>query len=45
LVDFIDAYNAAWMLSQRMETVYSFDRRHFARLDGIIARIPDEESP
>lgn len=39
-VDFIDAYNAAWLLSQGVDTVYTFDRKHFARLPGITVRAP-----
>jgi predicted nucleic-acid-binding protein len=39
-VDFIDAYNAAWLVRQGMTTIYSFDRKHFARLEGITLRVP-----
>jgi predicted nucleic-acid-binding protein len=42
-VDFIDAYNAAWLLARDMSTVYSFDRRHFARLEGITVKEPGEK--
>jgi len=38
--DFIDAYNAAWLLDQGMTTVCTFDRKHFARLPGVTARAP-----
>lgn len=31
-VDFIDAYNAAWIRANELDGVYSFDRKHFARL-------------
>jgi predicted nucleic-acid-binding protein len=41
-VDFIDAYNAAWLLAQGMDVAYTFDRKHFARLEGISARVPGE---
>lgn len=34
-VDFADAYNGAWMLAQGIDTVCTFDRRHFRRLPGI----------
>jgi predicted nucleic-acid-binding protein len=34
-VDFIDAYNAAWALSQGVERIATFDRKHFARMEGI----------
>ncbi|MDA0745483.1 MAG: type II toxin-antitoxin system VapC family toxin [bacterium] len=40
-VDFADAFNAAWALDQGMTTAYTFDRRHFARLDGIVVRVPE----
>jgi len=39
-VDFIDAYNAAWMQEQGINTVYTFDQRHFTRLRGIVAQVP-----
>ena len=42
-VDWIDAYNAAWLMAQDMQTVCSFDRRHFARLEGVTVKVPGEE--
>jgi len=36
-VDFIDAYNAEWMKQHDITTVCTFDRRHFARLEGVRA--------
>ncbi len=39
-VDFIDAYNGAWMLAQEITTACTFDRKHFARLDGIRVQVP-----
>jgi predicted nucleic acid-binding protein len=42
-VDFIDAYNAAWMLTQGLSTACTFDRRHFARFDGILVHSPGIE--
>jgi uncharacterized protein len=39
-VDFADAYHAAWMLRHGVKTAYTFDRRHFARLEGITVRVP-----
>ena len=39
-VDWIDAYSAAWMVSQSIDTAYTFDRKHFARLPGIRALVP-----
>ena len=41
--DLIDAHNAAWMLTQDMRTVYTFDRRHFVRLEGVTVKVPGEE--
>jgi predicted nucleic acid-binding protein len=37
---FIDAYNAAWMLAEGIDTGCTFDRRHFARLEGITVEVP-----
>jgi len=42
-VDFIDAYNATWSLAQGLEVVYTFDHKHFARVEGLTARVPGEE--
>lgn len=39
-VDFIDAYNGAWLLTQGMTTACTFDRTHFARLPGITVMTP-----
>jgi uncharacterized protein len=39
-VDFIDAYNAAWLLTQGMTVAYTFDRKHFSRLPGVTALVP-----
>lgn len=39
-VDFIDAYNAAWLLAQGIQTVYTFDNKHFSRLEGLTVKIP-----
>jgi predicted nucleic acid-binding protein len=39
-VDFIDAYNAAWMRSQELEAIYTFDQKHFARLEGMQVLVP-----
>lgn len=42
-VDFIDAYNAAWLLANGMTTAYTFDRRHFERLNGVTVTVPGDE--
>lgn len=34
-VDFVDAYNAAWLLDQGIKTACTFDRKHFARFEGV----------
>ena len=34
-VDFIDAYNAAWMEQEGMKKIYTFDQKHFARFDDV----------
>jgi predicted nucleic acid-binding protein len=39
-VDFIDAYNAAWMIDQDIRTIYTFDRKHFLRFEGIEVTVP-----
>ena len=39
-VDFIDAYNAAWMEQRGIEKIYTFDQKHFARLDNVEAIKP-----
>jgi len=44
-VDFIDAYNAAWMLAQEVKAIYTFNRKHFARLEGITVKVPGEGVP
>jgi uncharacterized protein len=39
-VDFIDAYNAAWMAEHGIETILTFYRKHFNRFEGIRIRSP-----
>ncbi len=39
-VDFIDAYNAAWMGQENIERIYTFDQKHFARFDDVEALLP-----
>jgi predicted nucleic-acid-binding protein len=39
-VDFIDAYNAAWMFRKNIGKAYSFDQKHFRRFDGITTEAP-----
>ncbi len=41
-VDFFDAYNAAWMVRQGIGGgVYTFDRRHFGRFEGMNVLTPE----
>lgn len=44
-VDFIDAYNGAWLLRQGLEVAYTFDRGHFSRLSPVVVRVPGERTP
>jgi uncharacterized protein len=39
-VDFIDAFNAAWMIKNSIEKIYTFDQKHFRRFERIAAEIP-----
>lgn len=39
-VDFIDAYNAAWLLARGLTRVATFDRKHFARFEGLSVMVP-----
>jgi uncharacterized protein len=41
-VDFIDAYNTAWMVQQKIDMAYTFDRKHFARFETITVKAPGE---
>jgi predicted nucleic-acid-binding protein len=41
-IDFIDAYNAAWLLAHQMKTIYTFDQKHFSRLEGISIHVPGD---
>jgi predicted nucleic acid-binding protein len=41
-VDFIDAYNAAWMISHGFRNIFTFDRKHFSRFDEIEVNVPGE---
>jgi predicted nucleic-acid-binding protein len=41
-IDFIDAFNGAWLLAQGLVTTYTFDRKHFSRIEGIKVQVPGE---
>jgi uncharacterized protein len=43
-VDFIDAYNVAWMLQQQISTAYTFDRKHFSRFENIKVKTPGKRA-
>jgi predicted nucleic-acid-binding protein len=40
--DFVDAFNASWLLAQGLTTACSFDHKHFSRLEGISIQVPGE---
>ncbi len=39
-VDFIDAFNAAWMVKNDVDRIYTFDQKHFDRFEGIAVESP-----
>ena len=39
-VDFMDAYNAAWMSRENITTVCTFDQRHLERFGGMKVVVP-----
>ncbi len=39
-VDYADAYNACWMRRHGLSDIYTFDRKHFARLSDVHPRSP-----
>jgi predicted nucleic acid-binding protein len=39
-IGFIDAYNAAWMLNNNIQTICTFDRKHFERLEEVKTIVP-----
>ncbi len=41
-IDFVDAYNVAWLLAQEMDVAYTFDNVHFSRVEGVTVRVPGE---
>lgn len=44
-VDFIDAYNAAWMRGRGLTDAWTFDARHFKRFEHLTVRVPGARSP
>ena len=41
-VDFVDAFNTSWLLSQGLTAAYTFDHQHFSRFEGIKVQVPGE---
>jgi predicted nucleic acid-binding protein len=39
-IDYIDAYTATWMKAHDISIIYTFDKKHFSRVDGIEVRVP-----
>ena len=39
--DFIDAFNASWMMKHDLENAFTFDQNHFDRFEGIAAQLPE----
>lgn len=39
-IDFVDAFNACWMKQEGIETIYTFDQKHYRRIQGIRAKTP-----
>lgn len=40
---FIDAYNGCWMKDQGVATVYTFDEKHYKRLEEVEGKVPRED--
>ncbi|NLT72693.1 MAG: type II toxin-antitoxin system VapC family toxin [Chloroflexi bacterium] len=41
-IDFVDAANASWIIARELPFAYTFDAKHFSRLEGISVRVPGE---
>lgn len=41
-VDFVDAYNAAWMQFQGLQLACTFDNKHFSRFENLTVILPVE---
>ena len=39
-IEFTDAYIASWMLEHGISIIYTFNSKHFSRVEGIDVRIP-----
>jgi len=40
-IDYTDAYIAAWMQLHKIPVIYTFNRKHFARVPGFEVRVPE----
>lgn len=43
-IDFVDAFSACWMQAQQIDAVYTFDNRHFSRIDQLNVLVPGQET-
>jgi uncharacterized protein len=41
-IDFVDAFDASWALAEGLATTYTFDRKHFSRIEGVRVQVPGE---
>jgi predicted nucleic-acid-binding protein len=41
-IDFIDAFNVSWMQINQIKSIYTFDQRHFSRIEGIDVKVPGQ---
>ena len=39
-IDYMDAYIACWMKAHDISIIYTFNKRHFSRVEGIQVRVP-----
>jgi predicted nucleic-acid-binding protein len=39
-IDFVDAFNAAWLLARGLRVACTFDQKHFSRFEGIRVQVP-----
>ncbi len=39
-IDYVDAYIACWMKEHDISIIYTFNKRHFSRIEGIQVRVP-----
>jgi uncharacterized protein len=39
-IDYIDAYNAVWMADRGLKQVLTFDKKHYARMEGLEVLVP-----